>query len=102
MLQVVEGKSPATALVGIMRGMNEPVFGGFQATGRRIPKLLKGLVVAPLYLMSEEMFDEEFDSLALKSCDAKMKWDSGKNEDTQIRSFGGVTADVSEVVDGLA
>ncbi|HEV2138767.1 MAG TPA: hypothetical protein VGR53_07985 [Nitrososphaerales archaeon] len=102
MLQVVEGKSPASALVGIVRGMNEQVFGGFQASGRRIPKTLKGLVVAPLYLMSEEMFDEAYDSLALRSYDAKMSWDSGGNEDPQIRSFGGVTADVSEVVDGLA
>ncbi|MDA4118964.1 MAG: hypothetical protein OK436_00050 [Thaumarchaeota archaeon] len=102
MLQVVESQSPDSALVGIVRGMNEPVFGGFQASGARIPKPLKGLVIAPLFLMSEEMFDEEFDSLALKSCDAKMSWDSGKNEDANIRSFGGVTADVSEVVDGLA
>ncbi|HEY6283686.1 MAG TPA: hypothetical protein VIW22_07155 [Nitrososphaerales archaeon] len=102
MLQVVDSKSSASALARIVRGMNEPVFGGFHTSGRRIPKPLKGLVAAPLYLMSEEMFDEKSDSLALKSYVAKMSWDSGKNEDAQIRSFGGVTADVSEVVDGLA
>ncbi|HEV2226721.1 MAG TPA: hypothetical protein VGR56_07960 [Nitrososphaerales archaeon] len=102
MLQVVEGKSPARALVGVVRGLNEPVFGGFHSSGGLIPEPLKGLVVAPLYLLSEEMFDEESDSLDLKSYDAKMSWDSGKNEDAKIRSFGGVTADVSEVVDGLA
>jgi len=88
--------------LGIVRGMSEPVFCGFQASGKRIPKPFNGFVIAPLYLMSEETFDEEFDSLALKSYDAKMSWDSGKNEDGQITSFGGVTADVSEVVDGLA
>ena len=101
-LQVVEGKSPASALVGIVGSMSEPVFGGFHSPGRRIPEPLKGLVVAPLYLMSEEMFDEEYDSLALKNYEAKMSWQPGKNEGTRIRSFGGVTADVSEVVDGLA
>ena len=102
MLQVVEGKSPSSSLMGIVRSTNEPVFGGFHASGRGIPRSFKGRVVSPLYLMSEEMFDEESDSLALKSYDAKMTWASGRNEEAQIRSFGGVTADVSEVVDGLS
>lgn len=102
MLQVVEGKSLAGALVGIVRGLNEPVFGGFRASGGPIPEPLRGLVLAPLYLLAEDKFDVEFDSLGLKSYDAKMSWDSGKIGDVHIRSFGGVTADVSQVVDGLA
>ncbi|HLQ06240.1 MAG TPA: hypothetical protein VK126_00625 [Nitrososphaerales archaeon] len=102
MLQVAEGKSLAGALVGIVRGVSEPVFGGFHASGGPIPRLLRGRVLAPLYLLTEDRFNEEFDSLALKSHDARTSWDSGKIEDVQIRSFGGVTADVSEVVDGLA
>jgi hypothetical protein len=109
MLQVVEGKSPARALLGTVRGMNEPVFGGFRASGGPIPEPLRGLVLAPLYLLGEDKFDDEFDSLSLKSYDAKLSWGHGKNEDVHgkngdvhIRSFGGVTADVSEVVDGLA
>ena len=102
MLQVIESKSPASALVGTVRGMNEPVFGGFRASGGPIPLPLRGRVLAPLYLLAEDKFDDEFESLALKSYDAKMRWDSRKNWDVHIRSFGGVTAGVSEVVDGLA
>jgi hypothetical protein len=101
MLQVIEGKSLARALVGIVRGVNEPVYGGFRASGGPIPRRLSGHVLAPLYLLAEDKFDDEFDSLGLKSYDAKMRWDNGKNEDVQIRSFGGATADVSDVVDGL-
>ncbi len=102
MLQVIEGKSPAHALVGVARGVSEPVFGGFRASGGPIPRRLRSHVLSPLYLLDEDKFDNEFDSLALKSYDAKMSWDSSKNKDVEIRSFGGVTADVSEVVDGLA
>ena len=102
MLQVAEAKSPASALVGIVRGMNEPAFSGFRASGGPIPLPLRRRVLAPLYLLAEDKFDDEFDSLALKSYEAKMSWDSGKNLGVHIRSFGGVTADVSEVVDGLA
>lgn len=102
MLQVVDGKSLVGALLGAVRRLNEPVFGGFQSFGGPIPGPLRGLVIAPLYLLAEEMFDDVFDSLALKSYDAKMNWDLGKIEHVHIRSFGGVMADVSEVVDGLA
>jgi hypothetical protein len=102
MLQVAEGRPLAGALVVIIRGVNEPVFGGFHASGGPIPRLLRGRVLAPLYLLTEDRFNEEFDSLGLKSHDAKTSWDSGKIEEVHLRSFGGVTADVSEVVDGLA
>jgi adenylyl- and sulfurtransferase ThiI len=101
-LQVAEGRSLTGVLVGIVRGVNEPVFGGFQPTGVPIPRPLKGRVLAPLYLLAEERFSAEFDSLGLRSHEAKGSWDAGKDEDRRVRSFGGVTADVSEVVDRLA
>jgi len=101
-LQVVDGESPASALVGIVGRSKEPAFGGFQSSEGPIPGALRGLVLAPLYLLDEEKFNAEFDSLALEGYDAKMSWDPGKIEDARLRSFGGVTADVSAVIDGLA
>jgi adenylyl- and sulfurtransferase ThiI len=102
MLEVVEGESLLGGLAGIVRRSKRPVFGGFHAPGGPIPGLFRGLLLAPLYLLAEERFDAEFDSLSLKGYDAKMSWGAGRVGETRVRRFGGVTADVSAVIDGLA
>jgi hypothetical protein len=101
MLQVLEGGSPVGGLNTIVRRSKFPVFGGFHA-GVPPPRILGGHVQAPLYVLAEEKFKSEFDSLSLKGYEAKMSWDNGAIGKVKVRSFGGITADVSEVIDGLA
>jgi adenylyl- and sulfurtransferase ThiI len=100
-LQVLKGKSPPGELNRVARSSKLPVFGGFHR-GAPGPKFLGGRVVSPLYVLSEERFESEFEALSLQGYDAKMKWDNLVGGDMKVKSFGGVTADVSEVVDGLA
>jgi hypothetical protein len=101
MLQVLEGKSAAGGLNIIARRSKLPVFGGFHA-GAPAPRLLEGHVLAPLYVLTEEKFESEFESLSLKGHDDKMNWHAEVTGDVRVRRFGGATADISEVIDGLA
>ncbi|MDE1852948.1 MAG: hypothetical protein KGI38_04265 [Thaumarchaeota archaeon] len=100
-LEVLDGASVPVALKRYAAGHAAISFGGFTAAGGNIPDMLKGLVAAPLYLMPEETFEAEFSSLGLKGYDMKTEWDGDGSEKYSARSFGGLTADVSEVLDGL-
>lgn len=100
-LEVLERSSVPVALKRYAAGHMEPSFGGFTAAFGGVPDRLKGVMAAPLYLMPEEKFEIEFLSLGLKSYDAKAEWGKTGSEKYSVRSFGGLTADVSGVLDGL-
>jgi adenylyl- and sulfurtransferase ThiI len=100
-LEVVEGGRPAEVLARLVKGSKGPVFGGFHPNGGEIPESLAGIALAPLFVMPEERFEVEFDSLSLKGIKSKMHWMSSGSRNANVRSFGGVTADISAVRDGL-
>ena len=100
-LKVLEGGPVAKMLAAyVARSREKVVFGGF-AAGRTPPGVLRGAVSAPLYLMPEERFRDEFESLGLRSFDAGTRWDQGGPSRYTSRTFSGGPADVSTVLDGL-
>lgn len=99
-LTVLEGGDPAGMIAGYVDAEEGTKFAGFTA-GREPPTGLMGRVTCPLYLLPEEEFASKFGGLKLKGTDEKTKW-GGRPVGYSERSFGGVAADVSGVLDGLA
>jgi hypothetical protein len=99
-LTVTEGGSVAKSLAEFATD-SRPVFGGFHHSAAEVPAPLRGIAVAPLYLLPEELFLSEFRSLAVKEDRSKADWRTTKGGRASARRFGGTVADVSEVLDGL-
>jgi hypothetical protein len=99
-LEVLGAVNPAHALMRAASRSKDPVYGGFTATTGGVPATLGG-VQAPLYFMPEERFDSEFSSLKLREYDSRTEWDRQGTGKVYCRTFGGRTADVSDVIDGL-
>ncbi|MDG6909493.1 MAG: hypothetical protein JRN57_01195 [Nitrososphaerota archaeon] len=95
------GGSAAGRLSKVVAKCKEQVFGGFTA-GRPAPALLGSKVLSPLYMMPEESFESQFAALGLKSDDRLTDWGAEAAGTPGLRTFGGKTADVSGVLDGLA
>jgi hypothetical protein len=100
-LEVVEGGRPAEVLARLVKGSKGPVFGGFNPNGGKVPESLAGIALAPLFVMPEERFDVEFDSLSLRGTNSKVHWIFSRSRKVVVRSFGGVSAEISQVLDGL-
>jgi len=99
-LEVLEGHSILGALSRYVESSKIPVFGGFRPdTGEGMEKLPK--VLAPLYLMPEERFLAEFETLGIGSLDSPQDWDKKWLKKQSSRRFGGKATDVSGVLDGL-
>ncbi len=98
-LEVLDGDTVPGALSRHAES-GEPVFAGVSATvgekPGRIPKVL-----TPLFLMPEERFRMEFDSLGIKEADSPVNWKASRRGSPSARRFGGKVADVSGVLDGL-
>ena len=99
-LRVVRGGGAPRRLSEAAAEAPGVVFGGFRATGPGIPPSLK-TVKAPLWLFPEEGFESEFQGLALKAHHRMQDWAEKGRGVGRSRSFGGTTADVSRVLDGL-
>jgi hypothetical protein len=99
----VAGGRPSGVIPGFLKGVRGPAFTGFTAAGGALPAQLRGLVGAPLYLLPERRFESEFESLGVKAHEAKADWTPVKGGGkVSVKRFGGVAADVSGVLDGLA
>lgn len=101
-LEVLEGGSGSGALASFAGKSKDPVAGGFRSAGGPAPGGLRGKVLAPLYLLPEETFASEFRSLRIKGHDSAADWGAQGRGTVSVRTFGGVAADVSDVLDGLA
>ncbi|MDG6983891.1 MAG: hypothetical protein JRN28_05030 [Nitrososphaerota archaeon] len=100
-LTVLEG-GPVPALLSKFAGQcREPMFGGF-TVARPAPASLGARVESPLYIMPEEAFGAQFASLGLKGEEEATDWGDSAAGSYSERTFGGRTADVSQVLDGLA
>lgn len=77
------------------------IFGGFRR-GHDTPQAFGYAVSSPLSLLPEERFSEEFAGLGIRGDEAEADWGHRTGERYSSRVFGGVTADVSDVLDGLA
>ena len=99
-LLVLEGGSEASMLSSFVGRAEGEVFGGFRRSG--VPPPLRGRVLAPLRLLPEAAFRSEFESLGVKEDPSKTRWSRSGEASARSRAFGGRTADVSEVLDGLA
>ena len=97
-LEVIEGESVGYALSRYAGSYHGKVFTGFTpwARGKQLPRAL-----SPLYLMSEEKFSAEFETLGTKSFDAPEDWDRKTGEERLAKKFAGVRTDVSGVLDGM-
>ena len=99
-LEVLEGGSVVGALYKYARRSSDPVFAAFTPTtaaaARRLPSVL-----APLFLLPEERFQAEYESLGIKGVDSVERWAAKRGEEVRVRTFGGKVADVSGVLDGL-
>jgi hypothetical protein len=100
-LDVLGGGDAAPLLKGYMRGAKGPVFGGFHSTCSGFPVALRGKVGAPLYLLPEESFVREYEGLSLKEYDSELRWGARRDARPKITSFGGIRADINQVLDGL-
>ena len=99
-LKVLEG-GQAPDVIADIKSEGE-VFGGFHAGRGPPPRRLGRAVSSPLFLLSEEAFAEEFESLGIRPFDKSTDWTSRGAGKYAARSFSGGPADVSAVVDGLA
>ena len=99
-LTVLEGGPAGGLLAKFAARSKTPVFGGFTVE-RPEPSSLRGKVGAPLYLMAEDEFAAQFESLRLKNHAGYTDWKTGTASQIRARSFGGKSADVSGVLDGL-
>jgi adenylyl- and sulfurtransferase ThiI len=100
-LEVLEGNSVLATLSGYAEQSKDHVFGGFSLFHEQRLFRLPG-VLAPLYLLPEERFREEFQALGIRNYDWEEDWEKKRSEKQLARKFGGATADVSGVIDGLA
>jgi hypothetical protein len=99
-LEVLEGGSVADLLGGAVAAPEGEAFGGFHSGCAEAPEAL-GSVRAPLYLMPEDRFQEEFESLGVKTEGAEADWGARGGGSARVRRFEGMADDVSAVLDGL-
>ncbi|MDG6917218.1 MAG: hypothetical protein JRM85_06475 [Nitrososphaerota archaeon] len=101
-LLVVGGGEVVEALRNVVPKRRDPVFCGLRAPASGAAWLAQAGAESPLYLLSEEWFDFEFQKLGVR------EWRSAPERSVRgptkavVRSFGGRRADVSEVLDGLS
>ena len=100
-LTLLRGGEPAGVLPRFLARRTEPVFGGFTVE-RPAPAALGPKVQSPLFMMAEETFESQFGALGVKSNDEVADWGRKSAGDYIERRFGGKSADVSAVIDGLA
>ena len=100
-MEVLGGGDVASLLKRRLKGERRRVFGGFHSGCSEPPAFMKGDVASPLFLLPEEYFDREFQSLSLEDAPSKAGWKPGSEKVAKTRRFGGVRADVSQVLDGL-
>lgn len=101
-LEVIEGGSPQGAVVGYAPGPKGGAFAGFHAGGARVPAKLRGKVSSPLYLMPEETYSAEFESLGVRAFEERARWGEAGPSKFRSRTFAGGPVDVSGVLDGLS
>ncbi len=97
-LEVVEGGGEA--LAQHLDGTGG-VFGGFRPTSKPVPRALLKAVSAPLYLMPEEMFVSQFESLGVKADDSEAGWCELGGTELRVNAFDSWAEDISAVLDGL-
>jgi hypothetical protein len=100
-VKVLRGDSVLSVLKGYVAGENQGIFGGFRL-GHELPLAMGRGISSPLYLLPEEKFSSEFAELGIKGDDATADWGSSEGSRFSASSFGGVTADVSDLLDGIA
>jgi adenylyl- and sulfurtransferase ThiI len=100
-IEVLGGGDVASLLKRRLKSERRRVFGGFHSGCSQPPAFMKGDVISPLFLLPEEYFDREFQSLSLEDTLSKVEWKPGRARVAETRRFGGVRADVSQVLDGL-
>ncbi len=101
-LEVLSGWAVPRTLASHLKPGGD-VFAGFHSTGGPVPGPLAGKAAAPLYLMSEELFRSEFETLGIKGDGARVNWEVAGEAGARLttRTFGGWAEDVSAVLDGL-
>lgn len=99
-LEVLGGGPPSGLIARYASGHKGTMFGGFHSNGAAPGASLR--VSSPLYLLPEEKFAAEFDSLGVKAFDFEEDWHRTGGGRLTSRGFSGGPADVSAVIDGLA
>ncbi len=99
-LEVIEGNTVLGAASGRAGQARGRVFCGVTRGSGRGRRGLKG-AEAPLYLMPEERFLAQYESLGIGGTGGTADWKAKATGRTRTRRFGGRAADVSSVLDGL-
>lgn len=100
-LVVLEGGPVAPVVKAYVSHAETPVFGGFTASGNEPPEWAGGAQRSPLFLLPEEELEPRFVALGVGSVGGTTDWDVRGKDEYLRKEFGGVTADVSEVLDRL-
>ncbi|MDG6988934.1 MAG: hypothetical protein JRN21_06365 [Nitrososphaerota archaeon] len=100
-LVVLEGCPVPAAVKAYVSDAETPVFGGFTASGSGPPEWARGVQQNPLFLLPEEEFEPRFVALGIGSVGGATDWGVRGDHEYLRKEFGGVTADVSEVLDRL-
>ena len=98
---LVEEGGTVKELVDLLNPEQGKVFGGFRAIGRAPPRGLSKYVTAPLYLLPEEEYVEQFENLGLTADDSEGSWAPTAKGGLRVRKFEGWADDVSAILDGL-
>jgi adenylyl- and sulfurtransferase ThiI len=100
-LEVLDG-GPAAGMVAEYAARSRGrMFGGFRAADGGPPESLQGRVSAPLFLLPEEKFQAEFESLGIKAFESRVRWGESSRTSFKSSRFSGGPADASQVLDGL-
>ena len=100
-LLVLEGGTPAEMTKRFLSEAEAPDYGGVTAAGNGPPAWASGSLVNPLYLLPEEDFRSRLDALGLRGVVGATDWGAKGAPELVRKWFGGVTADISEVLDRL-
>jgi hypothetical protein len=100
-LEVLHGDSTLQTLARFASKSGVPNFGGFHRGGSEVPALLRGGVLAPLYLLPREGFESAFETLGVKAHESKETWNVKGTGRFVSRKISGATYDVSGVLDAL-
>jgi len=99
-LRLLEGGGVARSIGDWAKKASGPVFGGFHGSRAKTPGVPLR-VAAPLYLLSEESYITSFSGLGLLGYNIEQDWKRPSTGKFTVKTFGGVRADTTRVIDGL-
>jgi hypothetical protein len=75
---------------------------GFHSECGGIPETIERIVLAPLFLLTEEEYRASFAKLSVRDYEHKQNWNERETKKGRWRRYGGERSDIHGVLDGLS